>query len=1521
MEISDAHRLQPLETTRTQAVSTVAPPAAEPEVVETTTSRLPADAPDDLRFQAELHDRLKALNDDSRIELPEPDQVPQEAEAEAPVEAQPEPEPEPEPAPAPEPVVETVVEPVVETGAALPDWRAELERTRAQQAEALQQRLAEMLQPPPPPAPAVNAPAPEPADDSLQQLRAELQTRGLQPEELDQVFSSPDLEEQGQRLNELLRAKGMDDDQIVEMFSSMVPEEVRLQAQDSIETLNRLHTATGLEPQELAEILQSENGDEALLERLRSRGHSEDDILKILNRTGEEGSDPRLESVRSELAGLGLGEIDLMDIMGLPEQDRAQRLTDLLQQKGLSDEQIEQTFQRLNPPDNAQNLLDQMRQTGLSDDDVRSLMQVPEESRGAAIFDALVERGMSPEEAAQTLGQSLPPEPPGSEESFLELLKGHGVSQEELTALFEGPEEGRAERLEKLLSEKGLTPEQLDGLLKPPAEVNPQELERAQAFVNQLEQRGIAASEIGPLLGDPEAFTQRLKDSGMTEDDIAKLMSELQPPAEGGAGLTQEEADRIGTGLQGRPPQTFWVDRAINTLNERAQQQGMLSEEARKTNQSVSEKLFAPHLEVDPSAPRSEVPPALLAASARDAGLSLEKLDPNQLLSATRFINEGGTLQEQRERMTRVLDNLTVLNSGRLPQLEVNDVKGILWDMARVGGHSIDNIAKNPSDLQRAFQDVAQGFNAGPGDYKVKIGKHDVKFSVDENQGYIEGTGTTKGPGFWGTVGPILKTAVTAGAVAASFLVPGAAGATLGLVLRGASAAISAVDAVRSGSVLGAVGAIAAGVGVGLGGIAQAAGAASKGLETAAKAANLVARGSQGIQAIQSGSIAGLAGGILNLVGTGTQALGMGGVSGTALDKLTSVSQKAGNNLMYVGAVEGVISSSRQVGTAQAALEAARASGDPAAIEAAQQQLDEARRSRTSSLLGGIAVGLNAAGERLHNEQLQIAARGANLGKDLATGNLAGIGSAVLGIAATRTDSVTMREFSQLADAGSNFAASVLAERKANDSVRSAEAELFRARNSGNPEAIAAAEASLDKARQGASSAALDAFFSGDRLAETAGQVDARREFRGQMRQQLAPDLDSARAAVAKLEELRENPRAQGGLAALLEQGVAGVAAAGQELAEAINSGDPARVAAARQHLREARLQADQRANLLAQVMRPIDTVSAEIGSKLEARELPPLPFIPSPLGDRLTLSDTPGQPPTSTAPGATRTGAPRPPSSNQPSGTAGSSALPPGLSAEQVQAIQNDSEASGFLKNFFKELNKSGSAADKLAKTTEALRKEGQALTGANILTRARDLLSQSPGDSGLRKMVGELEDLQSRGKLGLIGAGLGAAAMAAKGDPMSLSGLGSSLSILGKSQDVAKVLSAGKAAEVIAKSKTASQALQLLNSAAGAKIAGKVVGSKVLGPAGDIVGALASGSQAVSDIKTGNTGGAIGNSMQSIGSLATGAAGATALLVAAGIITAPISGPALAAIALGGTVLTVGGIAVDWIWGKPKK
>lgn len=1516
MEISDGHRLQLHETTRSQATSTVAPPTPEPEVAETTSSQLPADAPDDLRFQAELHDRLKALNDDSRIELPEPDQQPQPEPTPAPPAA-----PEAEPSPGAEPAPEIEPQPEVETHSALPDWRVELERTRVLQAEALQQRLSQIMQLPTPPSPppaAVEAPA----DESVQQLRTQLASHGLQPDELDQVFSSPNLEEQGQRLNDLLRSKGMDDDQIVDLFSSMVPEEVRQQVHSSSETLNRLHAATGLTPQELADILQNENGDEALLEQLRSRGHSEDDILKILNRTSAEGSDPRLEAVRNELSGLGLGEMDLMEIMGLPEQDRAQRLTDLLQQQGLSDEQIQQTFQRLNPPDNAQNLLDQMRQSGLSDDDVRALLQLPEDARGAAIFDALVQGGMSPDQAAETLGQNLPPQPPGAEEGFVELLKSHGVSQQELTALFEGPEEGRAERLEQLLSEKGLTPDQLDGLLQPPGEISAQDMERAQAFVNQLEQKGISASEIGPLLSDPEAFTQRLKDSGMTEDDIARLMAELQPPVDGPAALTQEEADRIGKGLQGRPPQTFWVDRAINTLNERGQQQGILSEEARKTNQSVTEKLFSPHLEVDPNAPRTEVPPAILAASARDAGLSLEKLDPNQLLSATRFINEGGSLQEQRERMTRVLDNLTILNAGKLPQLEVNDVKGILWDMARVGGHSIDNIARNPSDLQRAFEDVAQGFNAGAGDYKVKIGKHDVKFTVDESQGYVEGSGSTKGPGFWGTVGPILKTAVTAGAVAASFLIPGAAGATVALVLRGASAAISAVDAVRSGSVLGAVGAIAAGVGVGLGGVAQAAGAAGKGLETAAKTANLVARGSQGIQAIQSGSIAGLAGGILNLVGSGTQALGLGGVSGTALDKLASVSQKAGNNLMYVGAVEGVISSSRQVGTAQAALEAARASGDPQAIEAAQQQLDEARRSRTSSLLGGIAVGLSAAGERLHNQQLQIAARGANLGKDLATGNFAGIGSAVLGIAATRTDSVTMREFSQLADAGSNFAASVLAERKANESVRSAEAELFRARNSGNPEAIAAAEASLDKARQGASSAALDAFFSGDRLADTAGQVDSRREFRGQMRQQLAPDLDSARAAVAKLEELRENPRAQGGLAALLEQGVAGVAAAGQELAEAINSGDPARVAAAQQHLREARLQADQRANLLAQVMRPIDTVSAEIGNKLELRELPPLPLIPSPLGDRLTMSDTPGQPSSPTLPGATRPGAPRP-QGTPPGGSApgGSAPLPPGLSAEQVQAIQNDSEASGFFKNFFKELNKSGSAADKLAKTTEALRKEGQALSGSNILTRARDLLNQSPGDSGLRKLVGELEDLQSRGKLGLVGAGLGAVAMAAKGDPVSLSGLGSSLSILGKSQDVAKVLSAGKAAEVIAKSKTASQALQLLNSAAGAKIAGKVVGSKVLGPAGDIVGAVASGRQAVSDIQSGNTGGAVGNSMQSIGGLATGAAGATALLVAAGIITAPVSGPVLAAIALGGTVLTVGGIAVDWIWGKPKK
>jgi len=153
-------------------------------------------------------------------------------------------------------------------------------------------------------------------------------------------------------------------------------------------------------------------------------------------------------------------------------------------------------------------------------------------------------------------------------------------------------------------------------------------------------------------------------------------------------------------------------------------------------------------------------------------------------------------------------------------------------------------------------------------------------------------------------------------------------------------------------------------------------------------------------------------------------------------------------------------------------------------------------------------------------------------------------------------------------------------------------------------------------------------------------------------------------------------------------------------------------------------------------------------------------------------------------------------------------------------------------------------------------------------------------------------------------VGAALNGAALISRGEAPSVGDTGTLLSMAGKSEDVLKFLNASNAAKVLG----------------AARIVGtKIAAVKALGPAGDAASAIYSGIKAIQAYKEGNTGGMIGNGMQSVGGTIASIAATTALLAAAGVI-GTVGAPALAVAAVGGTVLMAGGVLVDWIWGKKK-
>src|SRR5439155_21552480 len=78
-----------------------------------------------------------------------------------------------------------------------------------------------------------------------------------------------------------------------------------------------------------------------------------------------------------------------------------------------------------------------------------------------------------------------------------------------------------------------------------------------------------------------------------------------------------------------------------------------------------------------------------LAALAKKSGVPLEKLDPNQLAMAARYVNQAGDGPAQAESLRKALDNLQSLSTGSTPKLTRDEMKEQLWAMAKVPGHAL----------------------------------------------------------------------------------------------------------------------------------------------------------------------------------------------------------------------------------------------------------------------------------------------------------------------------------------------------------------------------------------------------------------------------------------------------------------------------------------------------------------------------------------------------------------------------------------------------------------------------------------------------------------------------------------------------------------------------------------------------------------------------------------------------------------------------------------------------------------
>jgi hypothetical protein len=282
---------------------------------------------------------------------------------------------------------------------------------------------------------------------------------------------------------------------------------------------------------------------------------------------------------------------------------------------------------------------------------------------------------------------------------------------------------------------------------------------------------------------------------------------------------------------------------------------------------------------------------------------------------------------------------------------------------------------------------------------------------------------------------------------------------------------------VKSKSLLGfataAAGAIAGGAAAMAG---KTAGAAASVAGRIASVADSVAKGLQGYAGIRRGSfLSGLAniGGAL-AGGLGSFARGAEKGLGGFAAKLGGIANDLLKAGMVVDAARSYRGAAKGVSEAKRALAAAQASGDAAAIAAAQSRLTEAERAKKAALFSGLGTAAMLAADRAGQRRTPEAGEGLNR-PPAASPLEAGLRAASRGLSAA--SSLTTRDWEGAAVAGLGAAAAFRSafsspQRTYTDPMERQAAERVgkllggTARRSGNPESIRLAEAQLREARQ-----------------------------------------------------------------------------------------------------------------------------------------------------------------------------------------------------------------------------------------------------------------------------------------------------------------------------------------------------------------------------------------------------------------------------------------------------------------------
>jgi hypothetical protein len=576
-------------------------------------------------------------------------------------------------------------------------------------------------------------------------------------------------------------------------------------------------------------------------------------------------------------------------------------------------------------------------------------------------------------------------------------------------------------------------------------------------------------------------------------------------PSSSTGGLTEEDLQRLGSGLApGQPPpQIAWTEAAVDTACERGRAQGGVSDADGQAHFELAGRLLG----------GAAAPVALgaadLAAAAKEAGIPLEKVDPQQLDAAARYVSAATSGGEQQDRLRKALDGFQTLASIGAPRLTRQEMVDQLWAAAKVPGHALQKL--KDAEVAKTLQQVASAVNGGPGEHQLKVGSYNLKFTVGTSGDLV--SSSCKKPGFFSRIGSALEKVVPVALTVASFIPATAAFARI------AQGAISLAKSVRAKSLLGGLTSAASLVAGGVAAFAgEAVGVAGTAANKVAAIASGAARGLQGVSSLKQGSVLGG----LAAIGSGV-AGGIGSFAKTVGDGLSGVAKRLGDfstRLAQGGQAVSVVESYRSAGwavsEAKTALRQAEASGDRAAIAAAQEQLARAESAKTGAVLGSVAQAaslaadvraayarqpgeaVNTPGARVTLDvALRTAWRGLNVARGIHDRDYAAAGASALGLAAvTRqaagaepSDELGLTDAANMADAALGYHQASQGEDAANAAVADAERALRAARLGGDAAAIRQAEANLAEARKSREGALMGGIAAGETLLATAEAI------------------------------------------------------------------------------------------------------------------------------------------------------------------------------------------------------------------------------------------------------------------------------------------------------------------------------------------------------------------------------------------------------------------------------------------------